>query len=217
MRHWSGLRGGRLAAVTGALAVAAGGLAWAAIPASDGAVHTCYQRASGDLRAVNDPSACRRFETPLDLGGPTRGYAFGGTGDVALRATSVTVADLRLPAGTYLVHGKVNLFDDAFGDAGGAFVPCDLRLEGTTTMLDQNAVRLEGPVSGTEANISDEALQTPLAATAPAHVLLECAALPSTGTTVSVRARYRQLDAVQLDGLTAAVAAPTAGGEARSR
>lgn len=204
MRYLTSWRGMRLAIVVIAVSACAGGLAWAAIPASDGAVHACYRNIGGDLRAVNESASCRRFETPIDLGGPTRGFAFSASGDVALGATSVTVAELHLPAGKYLIHGKVNVFNTGFGDPSGVFAPCDLRVDGTTTMLDQNALRLEGPVSATEANIADEALQAPLTVTAPAHVLLECAALPSVGSDpVSARARYRQLDAVQVDGLTA--------------
>jgi hypothetical protein len=212
MRYLSRLPGTRVGVAAGALLALAAG-AWAAIPATDGAIHACYRNFGGDLRVVNTAGSCRRFETALDLGGPTRGYAYSAPGDVSLGTTSATVADLTLPAGKYLIHGKANLFNSAFGDDSGAFVPCDLRVEGTSTMLDQNAVRLEGPVAGTEANIADEALQAPLDVTASTHVLLECAALPSTGSaSANVRARYRQLDAVQVDGLSATLVAPPTGG-----
>jgi hypothetical protein len=159
----------------GAVLALAAGVAWAAIPASDGAVCACHRSFGGDLRVVNTAGSCRRFETALDLGAPTRGYAYSAPGDVSLGATSATAADLTLPGGTYLVHCKANLFNSASGDDSGAYVPCDLRVEGTSTVLDQNAVRLEGPVAGTEANITDEALQAPLDVTSSTHVLLECA------------------------------------------
>jgi hypothetical protein len=49
------------------LFVALGGVAFAAIPDSNGTVHACYQKNSGDLRAVSDPSGCRNNEQSVDL------------------------------------------------------------------------------------------------------------------------------------------------------
>lgn len=195
-----------LAAVTAAALTAVAGIAYATIPAADGAIHSCYLTATGKLRVVAAPGDCRHGETPLDLGGPTRGFAFSAAGDVALGSTSGTVASLDLPAGSYLVHGKVNLFNVDFGDSDGAFVPCDLRVDGTTTMLDQSHLVLEGPVTSSEASILDATLQTPLVVSKFARVLLECAALPR-GAATAVRARFRQLDAVQVDGLAAVTGA----------
>ena len=194
-----------VAAVAAAFA-AVGAVAWATIPAADGTIHACRTNVGGFLRAVDDPSRCRtRVETAIDLGGPTRGLAFSADGDVALGTTSATVAQLDLLAGTYLIHGKVNLIDEDFGNASGALVPCDLRVDGTTTMLDRNAVLLEGPVTTSEAYVSGEALQAPLVVDKFARVLLECAAVPR-GATATVVARYRQLDAIQVDGLDAVTA-----------
>jgi hypothetical protein len=48
-----------------ALAVAAGGVGYAAIPDNDGTIHACYKRTSGDLRVVESPRACRNSELPL--------------------------------------------------------------------------------------------------------------------------------------------------------
>ena len=48
-----------------ALMVALGGAAFAAIPDSGGTVHACYQKANGNLRAVESESECRNNENPL--------------------------------------------------------------------------------------------------------------------------------------------------------
>jgi len=194
-----------LAVAVAASLVTAGGVAWATIPAADGTIHACRLNVGGWLRAVDDPSRCRSVETAVDLGGPTRGLAFSADGDVSLGTTSTTVAQIDLQAGKYLIHGKVNLINKDFGDPDGAFVPCDLRIDGMTTMLDRDAVLAEGPVTTSEAYITDEALQAPLVVPTFARVLLECAAVPR-GASTNVAARYRQLDAVQVDGLSAVTA-----------
>ena len=197
-------RGLRLGFAVATLLTVAAGVAYAVIPAADGAIHSCYLNATGRLRVVDVSGDCRRGETALDLGGPTRGAAFSAPVDITLGTTSATVAQIDLPAGRYLIHGKTNLINVDFGDASGAFVPCDLRVEGTTTMLDQSNIVLEGPVTTSEAYILDAAVQAPLTVPKFARVLLECAALPR-GTSTNVRARFRQLDAVQVDGLNAVV------------
>lgn len=51
-----------------ALGVAAGGVAYAGIPSSDGTIHACYTDATGALRVVD-----------RDTGGPTRDCAGGST------------------------------------------------------------------------------------------------------------------------------------------
>lgn len=48
-----------------ALMVALGGVAFAAIPESDGTIHGCTQRNSGDLRVVSSASDCRNSEDPI--------------------------------------------------------------------------------------------------------------------------------------------------------
>lgn len=69
------LGGGKLLpAIVGALLMsAAGGVAWAAIPDSGGAIHGCYQKNVGTLRVVDttstasnpNTSSCRNDEQPL--------------------------------------------------------------------------------------------------------------------------------------------------------
>jgi len=195
------LAGRRVCVAAVALVVFAvsAGIAWATIPGSDGLIHACYKDGNGDLRVVSDPSSCRAHETPIDLGGPTHGYAAGDAGDVTFSSpTSATVLTLGLPAGRYLVHAKANLFNLPGSDA--VFVPCDLRLDGTTTMLDQDRVVLEAPVASTEASEANVPLQTPVTLVSPGVVVFECAAL-TRGASSTVDARYRQIDAVSLDAL----------------
>jgi hypothetical protein len=48
-----------------ALTVALGGVAFAAIPDSNGTIHACYQRNGGNLRVVQSDSDCRASESPL--------------------------------------------------------------------------------------------------------------------------------------------------------
>jgi hypothetical protein len=43
-----------------ALLVVLGGVAFAAIPDSDGTIHACYQKRNGDLRVVESSDDCRR-------------------------------------------------------------------------------------------------------------------------------------------------------------
>jgi hypothetical protein len=64
-----------------ALVVALGGVAFATIPDSNGTVHACYQKRSGDLRVVESSDECRPSrERAVDL---SAGGAGAGSGIVA--------------------------------------------------------------------------------------------------------------------------------------
>lgn len=189
----------RVALVAAAVLAIGGGIAWATIPGSDGVIHACYKNSNGALRAIDTASSsCNPSETPIDLGGPTHGYAIGDAGDATLGATSTTILKLALPAGKYLVHAKTNLFNLPGSDA--VFVVCTLRMDGTTTNLDQDRVVLEAPVTSTEASEANVPLQAGLELSAPGVLLFQCAAL-TRGVSSTVDARYRQLDAISLDAL----------------
>jgi hypothetical protein len=193
-------RRARFAAVALVTVILTGaGIAWGTIPGSDGVVHACYKTSSGALRAVSDPGSCSPSETAIDLGGPSHGYAVGNPGPVNVSTpTSVSVLTLGLPAGAFLVHAKTNLFNRPGSEA--VFVPCDLRLQGTTTMLDQSPVVLEAPLTAEEASEANIPLQTAVTLGEPGVVMLECAAL-TRGTSSSVDARHMQIDAVPLNAL----------------
>lgn len=190
----------RWIAAAGAAALVAGaGIAWAAIPGGDGVIHACYKSPNGELRVVETAGACRPHETPIDLGGPVHGYAVSNPGDVTFSSpTSTSILKLGLPAGTYLVHAKTNLINLPGSDA--VFVPCDLRLGGTTTSLDEDRVVLEAPMTGEESYEENAPLQAAVTLSAPGVVHLECAAL-TRGTSSTVDARFAQMDAVPLNAL----------------
>jgi len=193
-------RRARLALAAAALvAVAGAGIAWSAIPGSDGVVHACYKNATGALRVVDDPASCHAHETAIALGGPSHGYAVANPGDVDVStSTSISVLKLGLPAGTFLVHAKTNLINLPGSDA--VFVPCDLRLAGSSTTLDEDRVVLEAPVTTAEAYEANVPLQAAVTLASPGVVLLECAAV-TRGTGSTVDARYAQIDAVPLNDL----------------
>jgi hypothetical protein len=190
---------------TSALLVAVG-LAYATIPDSSGVVNTCYANEGGALRAVNDAGECLKDETHLPLGSPTRGYASADPGDVELADTSRVVSSVILPAGKYLAHAKVNVVNQNFRSLGSTFIPCSMRIAGTSTSLDQTWIVLQQAVTST--GISSASLGLQAAVTVPSEkAVLEviCASIPRTGgPTTRVFARYRQLDAISVDTLATA-------------
>ena len=176
-----------------ATALVAGGIAWAAIPDSSGAVNACYHNGNGKLRAVDSPADCAGSETAIALGGPTRGYVDRPAGDVVIGTTSSDLASLALPAGKYLVHGKVNPVD--FGFTGNVFVACSLQVGATT--IDMTWVTLgPGPSPAPSASIG---LQGGVTLPAGGTVVERCAA-PNGEPNVTVR--FRALDAIAVDSLT---------------
>jgi hypothetical protein len=190
------LLGRRLALVVtlGVSLLAAGGIAWAAIPDSSGAINACYANSNGKLRAVDAPADCSGGETAIALGGPTIGYATSRPDFIAIGTTPTVVASLKLPAGKYLVHAKLDLLDTTF--TGGVFVACNLVVGGTGGFSDASWNTL-GPVV-TSAPSESMALQTPLVLPAEGGIALTCV---SPDAKEPPTARYRQLDAIKLDGL----------------
>ena len=198
-------RRGAVLAVAVATAGVAAAVAWAVIPSANGVLHTCVHPASGALRAVEDAGACRGGETHVPLGGPNRGVAFNGIGDVALGPTSVAVATLDLPPGKYLVHAKANIVNRST-DPAGVFVPCSILVLGTTTSLDQTWINLEPELGYENVSRTTVALQAALHLRDKGTVQLMCAAI--VGDPLSkpdALARYRQLDAIEVDRLDTTV------------
>jgi hypothetical protein len=181
----------------------AGTLAWASIPDSSGAVNACYATTGGALRAVDGAGDCTGEETAVALGGPTRGYAFANVTPVTLGATSVVVGSLKLGPGHYLVHGKVNVANLNFAALRGTFIPCSLKVGGTTTNLDQTWLTLEPAIGSSNASSASIGLQAAVDLPGGGSVVMECASIPRpAGPATNVFARYRQLDAIQVDSLT---------------
>jgi hypothetical protein len=69
-----------------ALLVAVGGVAFAAIPDSQGVIHACYQKTTGALRVVDSAGNCRRSETPIEWNqhGPPGQGNLRALGDIRL-------------------------------------------------------------------------------------------------------------------------------------
>lgn len=62
-----------------ALVVALGGVAFAAIPDSNGTIHGCFKNNNGDLRVVDSSAGCRSNETSIQWNqqGPSKVRTFG--------------------------------------------------------------------------------------------------------------------------------------------
>jgi hypothetical protein len=190
------------ACVVAGVTVAA--VAYAAIPDSSGAIQACYG-ASGKLRAVDSPGDCSGTETSLALGGPTYGYEFSDPDFLAIEDTTTVVGSLNLPAGTYLVHGKIDLFGLLTTEE--AFVVCNLKdAAAPGTNLDSMWNTLE-PGGGSRVPSESAALQTSLTLTSAGTVQLTCIR-PDGPASPAVSARYRKLDATRVDGLTLSPAPP---------
>jgi hypothetical protein len=137
-------------------------------------------------------------ETELALGGLTFGYEFSNADFVEIEEKSTTIVGaLKLPAGKYLVHGKLDLLGRSA--TAEEFVVCNLKEGGAPgTNLDSIWNTLEPGVPGRLPSES-VALQTSLVLPSGGVVLMTCIQ-PEGGA--GAIARYRKLDAIRVDGLT---------------
>ena len=106
------------------------------------------------------------------------------------------MGSLALPAGTYLVHGKLDLLGSSTAEE--SFVVCNLTIDGTAGFSDAVWNTLE-PGGGSRLPSESVALQTSLTLPADGGILMTCIR-PAGGP--GAIARYRKLDAVRVDGLT---------------
>ncbi|MGH3128403.1 MAG: hypothetical protein ACRDPX_10820 [Gaiellaceae bacterium] len=193
------LRITRLRAAVAAAALtallAAGAVAVAAIPDSSGTINACYG-SNGKLRAVDAPADCGGSETSIALGGPTHGYAYSNADFATIEETTTVVGSLALPAGSYLVHGKLDLLGSS--STAESFVVCNLRVDGTTTNSDSVWNTIEPGVPGRLPSES-VAMQTSIMLPAGGTMLMTCVRPDGDAGAI---ARYRHLDAIRVDGLT---------------
>lgn len=181
-------------AAAAATALVATAVGIAAIPDSNGTINACYG-SNGKLRVVDTAGDCGH-ETPLALGGPTFGYAYSNADLTEIGETTTTVASLTLPAGNYLVHGKLDLLGGSASEE--SFVVCNLTIGGTAGFSDAVWNTLEPGVPGRLPSES-AALQTAVRFPTGGTMLMTCVR-PDGGA--GAIARYRKLDAVRVDGLT---------------
>lgn len=181
------------AALTALLTV--GAVAVAAIPDSTGAINACYG-SNGKLRTVDAPADCGGSETSIALGGPTYGYAYSNADFETIADTTTVVGSLALPAGNYLVHGKLDLLGSS--STQESFVVCNLGVGGTTTNSDSVWNTIEPGVAG-RLPTESVAMQTSIRLPAGGTMLMTCVRPDGDAGAI---ARYRHLDAVRVDGLT---------------
>ena len=117
-----------------ALVVAIGGVAFAAIPDTDGTIHGCYSNSTGSLRVVQSATGCRSNETalPWNQQGPPGGgggASFGeATAEVSTQSDSYVdlggpSVTINVPAsGLVAVFARSEMKAEPAGPGGSAFV-----------------------------------------------------------------------------------------------
>jgi hypothetical protein len=127
---------------------------------------------------------------------PTFGYEFSNAAFLDIEEKTTVVGSLKLPAGKYLVHGKLDLLGSSATEE--SFVVCNLTIGGTAGFSDAVWHTLEPGVPGRLPSES-VALQTSLVLPTGGAIAMTCVR-PEDGP--GAIARYRKLDAVRVDGLT---------------
>jgi hypothetical protein len=90
--------------------IAAGTIAWAAIPSADGVIHACYKNASGTLRVVDTATdTCSGNETPISWNQGLRGWEVKVAGSESNSDQSKSVV-ITCPPGKNLLGGGARLF-----------------------------------------------------------------------------------------------------------
>ena len=130
-------RGWRILSAVAAVGVGSllvGGIAWAAIPGSNGTISGCYDR-NGALRVIDAEAgaACERRETALAWNqagppgppGPSDAYVTTVSPQSPLLDGVVnTVASMNVPAGLYVIDAQVRVRSQVIYDGGS--LSCDL-------------------------------------------------------------------------------------------
>ena len=205
----------RWAASGAVLLVAAGGIAYAAIP-TNGVINACYAKQNGGLRVI-DPSLgqqCTTKEAPLQWNQMGPQGATGPTGPQGARGPSdafsanggldpqnfsdgglgVNVATLNLAAGSYVFNAKVMVGNRPAGE--NAEFTCTLRY-GFAVVFDYASVRLGGGAPWDAGSMATLPLTGTRTFDAPQTVRLLC-----TTTSTDAFAQYGQLNAVAVATLT---------------
>jgi hypothetical protein len=163
----------------GALVVALGGVAFAAIPDSNGTIHGCYQRTNGNLRVVESPDDCRSRERALDWnrqgppGEPSNVKVLGplllGQGDrqVLFQAGTLTFTAFCKPQGTPVDDADMRAIVEITTSQDHAAAIQDSNHFARRDLLTGETADLRG-ASGAERNI----LEVDFAATSPDRTIV---------------------------------------------
>jgi hypothetical protein len=136
-----------------AVGVAAGSVAYAAIPDAGGLIHGCYKKSSpnqGTLRVVDSEKGqtCSSSETSVNWNqtglqgapGPSDAYAVSSNG--ADLGDNTTLVSVDVPAGAYTVVAKTYVYDNPFAqNPGDKIVACEL--DSGSTIIDEVEDRLD--------------------------------------------------------------------------
>lgn len=182
--------------------LAAGGIAYATIPDSNGVIHACYKTTGGALRVIDSGAggACNASETPVSWSqtgpqgqqglegprGPSDVWFFDGSHDSQNIGGGgfVTLASLDLPAGSYLVEGQTAVFDTSTGTKYG----CDLVNSSTHEYQEAAGSTPDATNDATEIPI-----QTVLTLSGPDTISLRC-----DGVDAGAGASYWSLAALEV-------------------
>ena len=137
------------------IAIVAAAVSWAAIPAPNGVIHSCYS-SNGTLRVIDSNRSCRPSERRLlwnqrgaqglrGPAGPTDVYAAEHRGDdFTLPSTEnyEKLIELNVPAGSFVVIAKAFLANLATSGGRISFRVACLGLGGCSTARATSSARL---------------------------------------------------------------------------
>ena len=202
-----------------AVVLSATGLAVAAIPDSNGVIHSCYSKSNGSLRVVKG-TKCRKGEKKLKWNqqgetgppgprgapgaagppgaagtpGAAAGFAASTTGVETTVSPGADILQLNLPAGQYIVQTTMSV-QNTSPSSTSSITECTLS---GGTGSDDSKLGLLGP-SSTPENQGSMALSMATTLSSPGTVTLHCTGEGGTGETFLNTAH---LDAVQLGALS---------------
>ena len=189
-------RRGVAAAVVVVVAIAAGGMAYASIPDSNGVIHGCYVKTTGQLRVIDSGGkGCEPGEKPLDWNqtgptgstGPSDSWDTGQVAPVDLdpSGSHVTVAQLPLPAGNFVISAKTVLADATATQR----VPVTCRLEIPTLLIIDTTDADLLPLGGVGSQAMPLPFEATVALSGPETVTLSCAATQNALKPFALEAR----------------------------
>jgi hypothetical protein len=133
----------RLAFAAGVLAaVAAAGIAYAAIPGDDGVINGCRHKTTGALRVIDSNASCNSSEIPLSWNQTGPSDAFYASNVYShVGGTDTTLVSVTVPAGSYTISAKSHLYNAS----ENSFAVCELRAG--ASVVDDNILRLIAPAN----------------------------------------------------------------------